>query len=97
MSTLEGLLAMLGGEFGNLAQLIDSFLEDAPKLLAELDKYIAGSDAGGVRRVAHGLKSNGADFGAMRFSAFCKELEAYGEIGHAGWRAEPICADCRGI
>ena len=37
---LEGLLAMLGGEFNNLAQLIDSFLEDAPNLLAELDQFI---------------------------------------------------------
>ena len=44
---------MLGGEFSNLVQLIDSFLEDAPELLAELDRSSRRSDAGEVRRVAH--------------------------------------------
>ena len=39
------------------------------------------ADAVGVRRVAHGLKSNGADFGAVKFSALCKELEAVGKSG----------------
>ena len=62
-------------------QLIDSFLEDAPHLLAELDQYIKRGDSGGVRRIAHGLKSNGVDFGAMQFSALCKELEAIGKSG----------------
>jgi HPt (histidine-containing phosphotransfer) domain-containing protein len=28
-----------------------------------------------VRRIAHSLKSNGADFGAVAFSDLCKELE----------------------
>ncbi len=60
---------------------MNSFLEDAPKLLAELDLSISGNNAGEVRRVAHGLKSNGADFGAKRFSALCKELEALGKSG----------------
>jgi HPt (histidine-containing phosphotransfer) domain-containing protein len=81
LSTLGDLLTMLGGEFSNLVQLIDSFLEDAPKLLAELDQFISSGDAGGVRRVAHGLKSNGADFGARKFSALCKELEVMGKSG----------------
>ncbi len=86
LSILENLLTMLGGEFSNLVQIIDSFLEDAPNLLAELDQSISRGDAGGVRRVAHGLKSNGADFGASRFSALCKELEAIGKSGRAGKR-----------
>ena len=32
-----------------------------------------------VRLVAHGLKSNGAEFGATTFSDLCKELEAKGK------------------
>ena len=64
LDVLENLLTALGGEFSNLVLLIDSFLEDAPHLLAELDQFIKSGDAGGVRRIAHGLKSNGADFGA---------------------------------
>ncbi len=78
---LEELLSMLGGEFSSLVKLIDSFLEDAPGLLVELDQYIAGGDAAGVRRLAHSLKSNGADFGAARFSDLCKQLESIGKSG----------------
>jgi CheY-like chemotaxis protein len=80
-AALEGLLSLLGGEFANLAQLIDSFLEEAPRLLAELNQAVAGGDAAAVRRVAHSLKSNGADFGAVAFAALCKELEGMGRAG----------------
>jgi signal transduction histidine kinase/DNA-binding response OmpR family regulator/HPt (histidine-containing phosphotransfer) domain-containing protein/PAS domain-containing protein len=74
-AALANLLSIVGGEFDFLAELIDSFLEDAPKLLAELEQFIAAGDSSGVRRVAHSLKSNGADFGATTFSNLCKELE----------------------
>jgi signal transduction histidine kinase/DNA-binding response OmpR family regulator/HPt (histidine-containing phosphotransfer) domain-containing protein len=78
---LDNLLAMLGGEFDYLVELIDSFLEDAPQLLSELDQHVQSGDADGVRRVAHSLKSNGADFGAITFSTLCKDLEMVGKSG----------------
>jgi CheY-like chemotaxis protein len=78
---LENLLSMLGGEYVYLEELIDSFLEDAPKLLAELNQYVEGGDAAGVHRMAHSLKSNGADFGATAFSDLCKELEMMAKSG----------------
>ena len=78
---LEKLMEMLGGGFENLAVLIDSFLEDAPKLLAELKSSLDKSDAVGARRAAHSLKSNGADFGATAFSDVCREME---EIARSG-------------
>jgi len=74
-AALKNLLDVVGGEFEFLEELIDSFLEDAPHLLSELDQLIEQQDATGVRRIAHSLKSNGADFGAMEFSNLCKELE----------------------
>lgn len=81
-------MSMLGGEFSYLEELIDSFLEDAPQLLAELDQFVASGDAAGVRRVAHSLKSNGADFGAAVFSNLCKELEMMGKSGTMDGTAE---------
>jgi signal transduction histidine kinase/DNA-binding response OmpR family regulator/HPt (histidine-containing phosphotransfer) domain-containing protein/PAS domain-containing protein len=78
---LDTLLSVVGGEFLYLAELIDSFLEDAPQLLAELNQLVEAGDAAGVRRVAHSLKSNGADFGASTFSGLCKELELLGKSG----------------
>jgi CheY-like chemotaxis protein/HPt (histidine-containing phosphotransfer) domain-containing protein len=80
-TALDNLLSVLGGEFVYLVELIDSFLEDAPQLLAELDQFIEAGDAVGVRRVAHSLKSNGADFGATTFSEMCKKLEMIGKSG----------------
>jgi HPt (histidine-containing phosphotransfer) domain-containing protein len=81
VKALEDLLAMLGGEFDYLVELIDSFLEDAPQLLSELEQLVESGDAAGVRRVAHSLKSNGADFGADSFSSLCKELEMTAKAG----------------
>ncbi len=78
---LQRLLATVGGEFAFLAELIDSFLADAPQLLAELERFAQAGDAAGVRRVAHSLKSNGADLGATAFTEQCKELEEMGKTG----------------
>jgi len=85
---LANLLSLLGGEFVYLAELIDSFLQDAPELLAELSRFVAAEDASGVHRVAHSLKSNGADFGAARFSDLCKELEMLGKAGNLNGAGE---------
>jgi signal transduction histidine kinase/CheY-like chemotaxis protein/HPt (histidine-containing phosphotransfer) domain-containing protein len=78
---LGNLLSVVGGEFDYLDELIDSFLEDAPQLLAELDQLVDAQDADGVRRVAHSLKSNGQDFGAVAFFDLCQRLEALGKSG----------------
>jgi signal transduction histidine kinase/DNA-binding response OmpR family regulator/HPt (histidine-containing phosphotransfer) domain-containing protein len=78
---LQDLLDVLGGEFAYLVELIDSFLEDGPQLLSELRDHVAEGDADGIARIAHSLKSNGADFGAMAFSSLCKKLELKGRAG----------------
>lgn len=80
-AALNNLLSLLGGEFSYLVELVDSFLEDAPQLLAELYQYVADGDPEGIRRIAHGLKSNGADLGAIAFSDMCKDLEMVGKSG----------------
>jgi HPt (histidine-containing phosphotransfer) domain-containing protein len=85
---LEELLATLGGELANLKILIDSFLTDGPGLLDELDGFVEADDAAGVRRVAHSLKSNGADFGATTFAERCKQLEMMGKSGELDGAAE---------
>ena len=81
LDVLKDLLSMLGDDFSSLAEIIDSFLEDAPLLLDELQQYVASSDAPGVRRIAHSLKSNGADFGAQAFSDLCAKVEELGSEG----------------
>src|SRR5205814_272068 len=64
----------LDGE-GFLAEVIDTFLDAAPALVAALRATHDAGDAEELRRTAHILKSNGQVFGARGFSALCRELE----------------------
>jgi HPt (histidine-containing phosphotransfer) domain-containing protein len=70
-----------GAEF--LAELVDTFLEEAPGMLAELRSARVRGDAESFRRAAHSLKSNGNTFGAVKLAAMARELEL------AGLNAEP--------
>ncbi len=77
-AALDNLRDTTGGDPAFLAELIDTFLEDAPPLLNNLQQALGKEDAAGVRLAAHSLKSNGADFGATTFSALCQQLELLG-------------------
>jgi signal transduction histidine kinase/DNA-binding response OmpR family regulator/HPt (histidine-containing phosphotransfer) domain-containing protein len=77
-SALQKLRQVVGDDADVLAELIDSFLEDAPVLLADLRQALEAGNAVGVRMHAHSLKSNSADFGASKLNALCKELEQRG-------------------
>jgi HPt (histidine-containing phosphotransfer) domain-containing protein len=74
-AALQGLREIGGDEF--FTDLVETFLADAPPLLAAL----RGTNADEVRRAAHTLKSNGATFGATRFSELCRELEGQAKGG----------------
>ena len=78
-----------GADF--VVELLDTFLEDAPKLLAELDSALARADAAGFRRAAHSLKSNSHTFGALALSALARDLEL-GDLATLGAQAEPKLA-----
>jgi len=72
-SAIESLRELGGEEF--LAEVIDTFLSDAPAFVATLRTTYEEGDTAGLRRAAHTLKSNGQTFGAGRFSELCRELE----------------------
>jgi signal transduction histidine kinase/CheY-like chemotaxis protein/PAS domain-containing protein len=78
---LVNLLEILGGEFNYLAEVIGTFLEDTPKLLREQDLAVTDGDSETVRRVAHSLKSNSADFGARELNKLCLQLETLARSG----------------
>ena len=65
-----------GAEF--VAELVDTFLEEASGMLAELRSARADAHAERFRRAAHSLKSNGNTFGALRLAALARELELKG-------------------
>ena len=70
---IESLRDLDGEHF--LAEVIDTFLSDAPALVATLRTTYEEGDMEALRRAAHTLKSNGQTFGAGRFSELCRELE----------------------
>lgn len=74
--TFDELKQMSGSDF--ITELIDTFLEDGPKLIGELKTALPANDADAFRRAAHSLKSNAATFGAGELSALAKELEMLG-------------------
>lgn len=65
------------GDASLMRQLIDAFLENAPRLVGEL----AADDAEEVRRAAHTLKSNARTFGAADLADLCQTLEERARAG----------------
>jgi histidine phosphotransfer protein HptB len=75
-STFRALQDSAGADF--VAELVGTFLEEAPRMMAELRQAFDGGDAERFRRTAHSLKSNGLTFGALAFAARAKTLELSG-------------------
>ncbi len=73
LSTFEELKEMSGADF--IDELIDTYLEDAPKLVSDMEAALQTGNVDAFRRAAHSLKSNSATFGAMHLSGLAKELE----------------------
>ena len=74
--TFAELQETVGADF--VVELVDTFLAEAPGLLAELRRALAARDAEGFRRAAHSLKSNGHTFGALALGGLARELELAG-------------------
>jgi histidine phosphotransfer protein HptB len=70
------LQASAGTEF--VAELVDTFLEEAPRMLEELRSAAAAGRADLFRRAAHSLKSNANTFGAIGLGALAREFELEG-------------------
>jgi len=86
-----------------LVKVIDSFLEEAPKLLQAMRLALSGTlhtaavaegEAAVMERSAHTLKSTSATLGAIRLSQFCYELE---EISLAAGSANAQLGNLEGV
>ena len=64
-----------------LVEVIDSYLEDAPKLVQAIAKAVAHQDAKALYHAAHTLKSTSATLGATHLSQLCRNLETIGRTG----------------
>lgn len=75
-ATFAELQASAGADF--VGELVDTFLEEAPIMLAAMKAALVGGQAESFRRAAHSLKSNAHTFGALSLGAMARELELGG-------------------
>ena len=71
--SLDALLELVGGDVDSLHELIQSYIDEAPILLENLNSGL--SDPELLGRTAHTLKSSSKDFGALKLSELCFNLE----------------------
>lgn len=91
LSVFQQLKANAGADF--MVELIDTFLEDSPRLLDQMRLALTSGNADTFRRAAHSLKSNSATFGAMQLSELARELELLGreaKLQNAGDRLQAV-------
>lgn len=63
------------GEAGLVKELADTFIGDAEDKLAELRGCLSASDAAGVHRLTHQLKSSAATLGLLRMSRISRTID----------------------
>jgi PAS domain S-box-containing protein len=72
---LSNLRQMIDDDPTYLAELVNMFLTDAPRLLAQMQQAITAANAADLTLAAHTLKGLAANFGATQLARRCKELE----------------------
>jgi HPt (histidine-containing phosphotransfer) domain-containing protein len=80
-AVLAGVLDSVGGDREFLAELIETYLDDSPRLLEAMHMALETGNAEDFRRAAHSLKSNSASLGAMPLSRLARGLEEMGKAG----------------
>jgi HPt (histidine-containing phosphotransfer) domain-containing protein len=76
LPTLRGFEeAGVEGEPDIVVELIDIYLESAPRLVAAVREAAAAGDVASLSRAAHNLRGGSASLGAWRVAALCEEIE----------------------
>lgn len=75
-ATFAELQDTAGADF--VSELVGTFLEEAPQMLADLRAAQIAASAETFRRAAHSLKSNSHTFGALRLGEMARDLELGG-------------------
>ncbi|MDP5018026.1 Hpt domain-containing protein [Anabaena sp. UHCC 0187] len=79
---LESLLDMLEGDEESLAEIINCYLVESPKIFIAIQASVTNQDANTLQKTAHKLKSSSASLGAMNLHQLCLELESKGRSGN---------------
>ena len=88
--TFAELQANAGADF--VCELVDTFAEEAPQIVAEMRSALAAGAAERFRRAAHSLKSNSNTFGASRLAELARTLEL-GVLPAAAGAVDAVAAE----
>ena len=81
-AVLEELRSLQGeGEPDLVAELFDSFREEAPTLIAAMRTAVTQANAEKLKQAAHSLKGSSAGLGAKPLAAISAEVEKLGRAG----------------
>ncbi len=72
---LDGLLAMVGDDPEFVDELVDAYLDDAPRLVEQIRTAISSGVAADVVRPAHTLKGSSASIGAREVEGVSRTIE----------------------
>ena len=87
-ATFKALQDAAGVDF--VTDLVRTFFEEAPAMIADLRTSLAAGDADRFRRAAHSLKSNSNTFGAFALGSLARELELSSAERAASRKAESL-------
>ena len=88
LPTFEKLKNDAGADF--VGELIATYCEETPQLIAKLRYALDVNDADAFRRAAHSIKSTSNTFGALSLSAMSRELEMLGRAGDLAGAQEKV-------
>jgi HPt (histidine-containing phosphotransfer) domain-containing protein len=94
--TLEALFESVGGDAEFFAELIDTYVADAPVQVDSLRAALEAGDVEALVRPAHTLKSSSASLGAMGLAEQCRQLEHAargGSLDGAAGAVEAVAAE----
>jgi HPt (histidine-containing phosphotransfer) domain-containing protein len=73
--TFDNFLEAVNHDLNFLAEMLQTYFNDSPDQLKEMQKALINGNAADLSRAAHSFKSNSAVFGADSLSSLCKVLE----------------------
>ena len=88
LATFEKLTKDVGADF--VGELIATYCEETPQLIAKLRYALGANDADAFRRAAHSIKSTSATFGALSLGEMARELEMMGRAGDLAGALEKV-------
>jgi HPt (histidine-containing phosphotransfer) domain-containing protein len=92
LTVLESLRALESDEPGIVADVVATFLRDAPAKLSRILAALDAADAKVAERSAHGLRGSAGAIGARGLASLCQVIEEKSRRGELDACREPAAA-----